>query len=134
MDTPAAPDPNLSARIAVLEEIAAATKAGLADIRAELRSMRAETSAGFDAERIETLGIRSEIRDELREMRIETASGFDTLRSEARAMRNDLGSEMREIRAAQRSDFRWLLGIMLGGLIALLGGLGGAMAHGFHWL
>ena len=69
MDTPAAPDPNLNARLAVLEEIAAATKAGLIDMRAEIRSLRGE------------------IRDELREMRTETVSGFDTLRSEHRAMR-----------------------------------------------
>ncbi len=32
--------------------------------------------------------------------------------------------------ADQRADFRWLLGIMLGGFGALLG----VMAHGFHWL
>lgn len=39
--------------------------------------------------------------------------------------------------AEQRADFRWLLGIMLGGFAAMLGGFGallGAMAHGFHWL
>ena len=30
----------------------------------------------------------------------------------------------------QRSDFRWLLGMMLGATGALLG----VMAHGFHWL
>jgi hypothetical protein len=30
----------------------------------------------------------------------------------------------------QRADFRWLLGIMLGGFGAMLG----VMAHGFHWL
>jgi hypothetical protein len=39
--------------------------------------------------------------------------------------------------ADQRSDFRWLLGIMLGGFGAMLGGftaLLGVMAHGFHWL
>jgi hypothetical protein len=37
----------------------------------------------------------------------------------------------------QRADFRWLLGIMLGGFTAMLGGFGamlGVMAHGFHWL
>ncbi len=36
-----------------------------------------------------------------------------------------------------RSDFRWLLGIMLGGFGAMIGGFGallGVMAHGFHWL
>jgi hypothetical protein len=37
----------------------------------------------------------------------------------------------------QRADFRWLLGIMLGGFATMLGGFGamlGVMAHGFHWL
>lgn len=37
----------------------------------------------------------------------------------------------------QRSDFRWLLGVMLGGyatMITLLVGLLGVMAKGFHWI
>jgi hypothetical protein len=36
-----------------------------------------------------------------------------------------------------RSDFRWLLGIMLGGFAMTLTGFAGllaVMAHGFHWL
>jgi hypothetical protein len=39
--------------------------------------------------------------------------------------------------ADQRADFRWLLGVMLGGFGVMLGGFGamlGVMAHGFHWL
>ena len=39
--------------------------------------------------------------------------------------------------ANQRSDFRWVLGIMLGGFTTLLGAFGamlGMMAHGFHSL
>jgi hypothetical protein len=39
--------------------------------------------------------------------------------------------------AEHRSDFRWLLGVMMGGFGATLGGFGailGVMAHGFHWL
>jgi len=32
--------------------------------------------------------------------------------------------------AEHRSDFRWLLGVMLGGFGTMLG----VMAHGFHWL
>jgi len=34
------------------------------------------------------------------------------------------------VSADQRSDFRWLLGMMLGTTGALLG----VMAHGFHWV
>lgn len=39
--------------------------------------------------------------------------------------------------ADQRSDFRWMVGIVLGGFSVMLGGFGavlGVMAHGFHWL
>ncbi len=39
--------------------------------------------------------------------------------------------------AAQRSDFRWLLGVMLAGFTTLLGAYGAmlaAMVHGVHWL
>jgi hypothetical protein len=39
--------------------------------------------------------------------------------------------------AAQRSDFRWLLGVILAGFATMLGAYGAmlaAMAHGFHWL
>lgn len=41
------------------------------------------------------------------------------------------------VSAGQRSDFRWLLGVILGTagtIIAALTGLLGVMAHGFHWL
>jgi tetrahydromethanopterin S-methyltransferase subunit G len=34
------------------------------------------------------------------------------------------------VNSEQRADYRWLLGIMLGGFAAMLG----VMAHGFHWL
>ena len=39
--------------------------------------------------------------------------------------------------AEHRADFRWLLGIMLGGFAAMIGGFSamlGIIAHGFHWL
>ncbi len=38
---------------------------------------------------------------------------------------------------SHRSDFRWMMGTMLGGFGIMLGGFGtilGVMAHGFHWL
>lgn len=44
---------------------------------------------------------------------------------------------LERIEREQRSDFRWLLGIMLAGFTAMLGTFGtmlAAMAHGFHWL
>lgn len=38
----------------------------------------------------------------------------------------ELHKDIREL----RTDNRWLLGIILGGFVAVLG----AMAHGFHWI
>jgi hypothetical protein len=41
------------------------------------------------------------------------------------------------VNSEQRADYRWLLGIMLGGFATMLGGFAGllgVMAHGFHWL
>lgn len=41
------------------------------------------------------------------------------------------------IATEQRSDFRWMLGIMLGGFGMVIGGFASllvVLAHGFHWL
>lgn len=41
------------------------------------------------------------------------------------------------IATEQRSDFRWMLGIMLGGFSMVIGGFASllvVLAHGFHWL
>lgn len=41
------------------------------------------------------------------------------------------------LESAQRSDFRWLLGAMIGGFSATLAGFAavlGVLAHGFHWI
>jgi hypothetical protein len=47
----------------------------------------------------------------------------------ARSTAIELGEIHKDIREL-RTDNRWLMGIMLGGFVAILG----AMAHGFHWL
>jgi hypothetical protein len=41
------------------------------------------------------------------------------------------------VASEQRSDFRWLLGILLGGFGMTVGGFASlllVLAHGFHWL
>jgi hypothetical protein len=58
---------------------------------------------------------------------------FDAIDGRFEAMNRRIDSLATE----HRSDFRWLLGIMLGGFGMTLGGFGamlGVMAHGFHWL
>jgi hypothetical protein len=47
----------------------------------------------------------------------------------ARSTAIELGEIHKDIREL-RTDNRWLMGIMLGGFVAILG----AMAHGFHWI
>lgn len=62
-----------------------------------------------------------------------TAAAIERIERRLDAVAADQRADMRDIRA----DYRWLLGIMLGGFAALLGafaGLLGVMAHGFHWL
>lgn len=51
---------------------------------------------------------------------------LDDLAAEMRGLR----SEMNSLRSDQRTDFRWLLGTILG----LSGAAFVLMAHGFHWL
>lgn len=41
----------------------------------------------------------------------------------------EIKSEMKEIRGDMKTDFRWLLSIM----ILFSSSLAGLMAHGFHW-
>jgi len=58
---------------------------------------------------------------------------FETIdrRSESLDRRIDV------LTSEHRADFRWLLGVMLGGFATMLGGFGamlGVMAHDFHWL
>ena len=62
-----------------------------------------------------------------------TAAGIDRLERRFDLLATEQRADMRDI----RTDFRWLVGIMLGGFAALLGafaGLLGVVAHGFHWL
>jgi hypothetical protein len=85
---PARPDRNLSARVAVLEEIAGATKDVLVDLRDQIHTLRAEHGA------------------------------------EMRSLRAGVAALLHELRAAQRTDFRWLLGVILVGFGVILGAIG----------
>jgi predicted esterase YcpF (UPF0227 family) len=77
--------------------------------------------------------IASSTKQVLADLRTEMRQGFAEMRTEMRDMR----TEMRDIRTEHRSDYRWLLGIMLGGFVTTIGGFAamlGVMAHGFHWI
>jgi len=92
-------------RVAVLEEIAAATKHTLIEIRDDIRSLRGEVRDGI-------YDLRRDLRGEIRDSRVEMDRHFDRLECE-------IGRNSRR-----------LLGVMLGGFVGMLA----VMAHGFHWL
>ena len=58
-----------------------------------------------------------------------TAAAIERIERRLDGMQTEYRGEMRDLRRDVRTDFRWLLGIMLGGFAGLLG----VMAHGFHW-
>ena len=69
----------------------------------------------------------------LKEIARASAATFADIRSELR----DIRSELRAIRAEAKADYRWIIGIMLGGFAMTIGGFAGllaVMAHGFKWL
>ncbi len=110
LDTPLEPPSgdrypvDMESRVAVLEQIARSTVASLERIERRLDSMDTGYSARFDVidRRFDTIDRRFDMIDRRFDMQ-------DT---------------------AYRSDFRWMLGLMLAGAGAMLG----VMAHGFHWL
>jgi hypothetical protein len=111
-DTPVEPggggrySPDMETRVAILEHMAQATLATLERIE----------------RKFETIDRRFEMIDR----RFEAIDR----RCEAVERRMDAMS------VQHRADFRWLLGVTLGGWGSVLGALGGilgVMAHGFHW-
>ena|SRR5271157_4577153 len=109
-DTPVEPPPSgrypadMESRVAILGQIARTTIASLERIERRFDA----TDRRFDA-----IDRKFDARDG------QYASRFDALDRRI----DGLTSE-------HRRDFRWLLGMMVGGFGAMLG----VMAHGFHWL
>jgi hypothetical protein len=74
--------------------------------------------------------LRADVRADISAVRTDFRSDMATLRADWRADMSGLREEIRDNRREHRSDFRWLLGIMLAGFV----GLAGMIAHGLHWL
>ena len=103
---------DMEARVRVLEEIAASTKALLGDIRAEQRSGVAD--------------LRTEQRVGLTDLRTELRAGFADMRTELRAMRGDIAA----VDQRRERDFR----ITFGAIITTTLGLAFLIARTAHWL
>lgn len=74
--------------------------------------------------------IAKETRDALAGLRTDLRAEVGGLRTEMTAMRTELKGEIAGLRSDGRTDFRWLLTLMLGFGIGILG----LLAKGFHWL
>ena len=92
-------------RVAVLEEIAAATRSTLVEIRDDARGLRSETNQRFDA----------------LDHRLSGAIG---------GLRNDMNQCLATLDGHLWSSFLWLLGVIFAGYGALFY----LIAHGFKWL
>ncbi len=125
----------METRVAILEHLAQATLATLERIerRFEASDRRFETGE----RRFETFDRRFEGIDRRFDAVDRRFEAVDR-RFEAVDGRFDLvDRKLEAIIAAQRSDFRWLVGVLLASWVSTLGALGGVlgvMAHGFHWL
>jgi hypothetical protein len=82
-------DDTIPPRIATLEQIARSTETALGDIRTDLRGLRSDLTS-------EIIGVRGQTQVEVTGVR----------------------GDMRDMRADMRSQFRWLLGIIIAVLIA----------------
>lgn len=94
-------------RIASLEAITESTAKALEDLRRRV-------DEGFREIRCEMREMRIEFSDRLNELRAE-------MRSEIRDVRNESNERYKEIRTEMREMFRWLIGIQITTLLAVLG-------------
>ncbi|HEY1935742.1 MAG TPA: hypothetical protein VGG99_27360 [Acetobacteraceae bacterium] len=130
----------MDARIAVLEEIAAATKDGIAGLRQETRDANGRIDAVGG--RIDALrngmnhqfdATRNDMNQRFDATRDDMNHRFDATRNNTDrrfdAMRDDMNRRFDALRSAQERDFR----IMFSALITTTLGLAALMAKGFHW-
>lgn len=104
-------DGSMEARVAVLEEIAAAIKQGLVDLRHDGR----------------------EVNRRLQELQATLESDFRTLQTAQErdfcGLQTAQESDFRAAQAVRERDFR----LLFGAIISVAIGLAALMGHGFHW-
>jgi hypothetical protein len=114
---------DMEARLRVLEEIAAGTKAVLTEIRADQRAMRAEMTTGLNS-------MRAEMTAGLNSMRAEMTAGSNSMRAEMTAGFHSVRAELTTLDQRRERDFR----LAFGAIITTSLGLAYLIAHTAHWL
>lgn len=97
---------SLDERVAYLERRMEVHTAVMADLRADVRGIRAELGQ-----------VRSELRTEAGQLRTEMGQ----LRAEMHAGMGELRSDIRRLDQKMDRHFTWLVGMLVGVLLALLG-------------
>ena len=100
------PTPSLDHRVAYLEGRIEEQAGMIADVRTDIRGLRADFNA-----------LRAETREEFKAVRSETREEFKSLRAEMREFRAEM------IRRFEQVDtrFNWVLGLLFAIVLALIG-------------
>lgn len=77
------------------------------------------------------------LRGDIAELKSAVIKLADAVPTEFKAVRAESAAEFKAVRAEMHAEFKFLLRLtiaMFGTLGTLMLGLGGMMAHGFHWI
>ena len=133
--------PDLEGRVRALEDLATRTTAAIetlnrqvADLAAEQHGLREDMNAAIGGLRAEVNsavgGLRADVNAAVGEFRAEVTAALRGIQADMHAESRSTRADISAMRAEHRSDFRMLLGLMIG--LAAAGF--GLIAHGFHWL
>jgi hypothetical protein len=126
-------DGNMEARVAVLEEIAAAIKQGMVDLRQEVRDMSRRVEAVQAALESGFRTMQASHEGDFRTVQASQERDFRTVQAsqerDFRALQAALERDYRTAQTARERDFR----LLFGAIITVAIGLAALMGHGFHW-
>jgi len=108
----------MEGRVSRLETFVETMRGDIGDIRQELRAAHAEQATQSDIGNLRA--DIADIRQELRAVRADQATRADI--GSLRADIGDIRQELRAVRVEQATSFRWLVGLFVTLLLAMIGG------------
>jgi len=135
---------NQESRLTRLEVINENINSSLNEIKQDIKRLDSEIKQNISEVRQDIKSLDSEIKQNISEIRQDIKSLDSEVRQNISEVRQDIKSLDSEVRHDIRrldtkidSNFKWLLGVMIGGFASTIGGfvtLGGLIAHAHHWL